>query len=358
MSLIRILFINLVTLTFLLIIVEISFRLAGSIKDCLEGERCDFYKILYSRKIDNPISFGLVENHPVLGYVPAPNWEGYIESPYWNNSYISISEKGFRNNKKGSIGLNDKILALGDSFTFGNQVSDFETWPACLEEKLSKTVLNGGMFGYGAAQSVLRGQYITEERQDISNILFSVLVGDDVFRDTLSYRSGYAKPYLDQDEENQLKWKYPASFDIPGTKGNPRWNILQYSYFYTYFSQKYNIFPDLSAQNLSRRGSYGIGEDQIIQFVIDELNEINIEFMVILQYPRHLRQKQVLEEREKWIKLLNQSDIKYLDTYEVLANNINFNDLWYGHHTVFGNSIICEAVFSSFKKYSENLIKE
>lgn len=40
-----------------------------------------------------------------------------------------------------------KILALGDSLTFGYEVDDKDTWPTLLAQKLNKTIVNGGTSG-------------------------------------------------------------------------------------------------------------------------------------------------------------------------------------------------------------------
>jgi len=72
--------------------------------------------------------------------------------------------------KTNSIGLRERpleelrlskfrILAIGDSFTFGAGINREQTWPAQLERALDKqfpsssiTVINGGIFGYNLAQ--------------------------------------------------------------------------------------------------------------------------------------------------------------------------------------------------------------
>lgn len=56
------------------------------------------------------------------------------------------------------IPLNDKdlIVTLGDSFTFGDEVSDEETWPSHLQALTKIQVLNGGGSLFGLDQSLLR----------------------------------------------------------------------------------------------------------------------------------------------------------------------------------------------------------
>ena len=54
---------------------------------------------------------------------------------------------------------NNRILIVGDSFAFGDQVSNNQTLPSCIERKLKVKTDNGGVGGYGAAQSILRAKY-------------------------------------------------------------------------------------------------------------------------------------------------------------------------------------------------------
>lgn len=75
------------------------------------------------------------------------------------NINININEDGFRANQKYKKikDLNvTRILALGDSFTFGSEVDDLECWSSILEFKDSNfEVLNAGVPGFGLDQSLL-----------------------------------------------------------------------------------------------------------------------------------------------------------------------------------------------------------
>ena len=48
------------------------------------------------------------------------------------------------------------ILALGDSYTYGEEVNNGETWPSILQALTGRKVLNAGVAGYGFDQIVLR----------------------------------------------------------------------------------------------------------------------------------------------------------------------------------------------------------
>lgn len=52
------------------------------------------------------------------------------------------------------------ILAVGDSYTYGDEVRDEEAWPAQLQRLTGRRVLNGGVTGYGFDQMVLRTEQL------------------------------------------------------------------------------------------------------------------------------------------------------------------------------------------------------
>ena len=50
------------------------------------------------------------------------------------------------------------ILAVGDSYTYGEEVGENDSWPAQLQRIKNQRVLNAGVSGYGFDQSVLRAE--------------------------------------------------------------------------------------------------------------------------------------------------------------------------------------------------------
>lgn len=91
-----------------------------------------------------------------------------------------------------------RILAVGDSFTFGPYVEDDETWPAVLETMLRARgervqVLNAGVSGYGIAQEAA---YLTEKGLRLRPALVLLAItGNDVETDLGAARRGlFARP--------------------------------------------------------------------------------------------------------------------------------------------------------------------
>lgn len=157
MKWIKVIFINFLVLFMLLIVSEIGIRLAWTLRSCINNT-CDFSRItnLRVRTIPNAASIGLSQYDAKLGYIPRPNFSGILNFPElgYYSVVVNIDERSFRKNNLLGLTQKPQILAVGDSLTFGDQVSDVETWPSCLQKKLGKGVVNAGVFGYGAAQAL------------------------------------------------------------------------------------------------------------------------------------------------------------------------------------------------------------
>lgn len=136
------------------------------------------------------------EYDPELGWIPREGTT--ISKNVWGRK-VTILKNGIRSNgnEKLSNTFTDAapVLVVGDSFTFGDQVSDNETWPAILERLLKKRVINAGVFGYGLDQSILRAGKLTDIYRPDTLILG--LIPDDINRCELSKRSAVEKPYFD-----------------------------------------------------------------------------------------------------------------------------------------------------------------
>ena len=115
------------------------------------------------------------ERDPVLGYVPRANFAS--TDNHWGTR-VSIDADGLRRDGDGPPPRGDAfVIAVGDSFTFGDEVDDDASWPAQLERELGRPVKNGGVFGYSFTQAVLRGEALVE-RFPTSDLVVSFIAGD------------------------------------------------------------------------------------------------------------------------------------------------------------------------------------
>lgn len=159
------------------------------------------------------------EYDEILGYVPRKGFQGVGNA--WGTE-VTIDGQGFRSNGNAVPSNGRPVLAVGDSFTFGDQVNDHETWPARLETMLGRPVLNAGVFGYGMDQIVLRAERIVPIHRP--EFVVVGLIDDDIDRCQLSCR--YAeKPYFTIENERLELRNVP----VPATKPSALKKVLGYS---------------------------------------------------------------------------------------------------------------------------------
>ncbi|TMB19842.1 MAG: hypothetical protein E6J71_10235 [Deltaproteobacteria bacterium] len=140
---------------------------------------------------------------PELGWTLA---SGLRDVPLASAGSVSSNSRGVRGAREHALAKasgTTRIVAIGDSFTFGDDVGDDETFPAQLQRSLAAAeVLNLGVHGYGHDQMLLRLR-----RDGLPYAPDIVLVGwvaMDAERDMLSFRD-YAKPlFVLQDGRLQL----------------------------------------------------------------------------------------------------------------------------------------------------------
>ncbi len=107
---------------------------------------------IFFPQIISPVQF--YYDSKLGGMIPVPNQKGFKSHPHDYYYEYQNNEIGMRDNRQ----LNDykkypfKILAIGDSFTYGWGVNDDETFCKLLEKKINKdsvAVLNAGASGSG-----------------------------------------------------------------------------------------------------------------------------------------------------------------------------------------------------------------
>jgi hypothetical protein len=245
-------------------------------------------------------------------------------------------------------------LVVGDSFTFGFQVSDNETWPACLERKLGLGVDNGGVFAYGTAQALKRASLKLAEKS-YTTLVLSTLVDPrdgDFERDRLSYRYGFPKPAVIH-TKNGIELSPVPDPNTPGTKFNPSSVSLAYEQSEMVAVTIDRFFPlyNYSGERLTVVHPDAANENEIVDWDLRQLSSLPIKNkLLLLQYgnPDATNVADVAEERELVLRTASELSLKVIDPITALRN-YKKSDLWFmssgGHHTPFGNEVICSYLF-------------
>ena len=142
---------------------------------------------------DNPIA----TNYPIDQYDSIYGWtlKSNLRHVLCEGGAVSSNSKGGRGEKEVPYEKTSKmrILTIGDSFTFGECVSDTGNFPAILETMLdSAEVINLAVHGYGNDQQLLK--LLNEGVQYHPDIVVLGFLNDDINRNKISFRD-FAKPY-------------------------------------------------------------------------------------------------------------------------------------------------------------------
>ncbi len=153
-----------------------------------------FWEFMWRKQVRDAVTSqnDIDQFDPVLGWDLKPN--ARVAIPRWNNRLLTSNSQGIRGSRDVVPGKSAKtrILALGDSFTFGECVLDDQTFSSYLENTLANTeVINMAVHGYGTDQILLK--LLREGPRYRPDIVLLGWFDDDIWRTKLAFRD-YAKP--------------------------------------------------------------------------------------------------------------------------------------------------------------------
>ena len=121
---------------------------------------------------------------------------GYVQRPGFASAELTYDRNGYRNMPPVPAGTPDgpPILATGDSYTLGDEVTDAETWPAVLQGLVGRRTINAGVAAYGFDQTVLRTEQLARTLKPA--VVVVGFIADDLRRAEMSRTWGTEKPYF------------------------------------------------------------------------------------------------------------------------------------------------------------------
>ena len=216
--------------------------------------------------------------------------------------------------------------------------------------------VNGGVFGYGTLQALMRAQEISK-KNDFDHVIIQTLVGQNFIRDKLDIRSGFPKPYLKKSGQ-ELVVVSPPPFSLANTKYGPtKLNFGDYIMKNLTFLSEIHILRRLRnvssrkfEGNINRLGKNSGSIPEIIDYLVRNSKELNESIIWLLQYGDNYNRKTNLE-RKLIINTLKKYNLPFIDTYNSLHVNTKYpsKKLWFGHHTPLGNSTVCGEIVNYFK---------
>jgi len=266
---------------------------------------------------------------------------------------VTILEYGIRSNGMSSADIPDapRILAIGDSYTFGDMVEDHETWPAVLEQRSRTRVINGGVFGFGVDQAFLRAKRLMDIYQP--NTLIFSLIPDDIYRAELAVRVGTNKPYFEINEGTLVLRNSPVPQQT-ATHRQRDWFRKIGGYSFLIHSVMIRLSPNFwiepgSSVRAHHRGS------EVANLLMEELkrltDERHIRLIVLIQYDiltisAYLKKADYLRGflEEQGIQVIDlQSALREIATSDPARYERFFNKEG-GHMSAEGNAFVAEQV--------------
>ena len=279
---------------------------------------------------------------------------GYLPRAGYAAPGLTIEADGLR--RTGEQTADAPILAVGDSFTFGDEVNDGQTWPAQLQLLTGRRVLNAGVSGYGFDQIVLRAEQLAAKYKPA--VIVISFIADDIRRTEMRRLWSADKPWFDLDKDQLILRGVP----VP-PRADPRdtlsfWQrTLGYSYGFDFILRRLDLLYDWFGDHI-RVHPPGAGETLACRLT-DRLAALQrtsgARVVVVAEYDPVVwdHPSFAAEQRRMTRGLLDcaaRNGLLVIDTFEVLAAATNPRQL-YGlwHMNEPGNRLIAKLVAEKLK---------
>lgn len=208
---------------------------------------------------------GIYVADPELGWALAPRYAG-VHVEYAFEAPTTTNGRGFRGPGEWETSRAVRVLALGDSCTFGRGVGDGETWPARLEARLrargvDAAVWNAGVPGYDTVQELALLRRLGPELRP-THVVVGWLPNDVTERSVDARRSvQLLDGQLVDDVEQYREWK--AQVEGGGLHG---------SALYRFLRVRTKLLK--TALGARRGGPHGVITDEQLRYSQEALREL------------------------------------------------------------------------------------
>jgi len=276
----------------------------------------------------------------------------------WDYELDSQRIRGDKNYLKEKTPGKIRILTLGDSYTYGNEVGDKESYPYFLEQLLPNVeVINMGVGGYGIDQAFLKYQYFGKQYSP-DLVLVGLYIG--MFNRANVDFTHYLKPAFYYDEKSQSMVMKNRSIPPPETV------LAKIKKSYTWVSYAglmVQRFQKLISQTLlEEKLKYYVRMDKIVQHIFSKLKkDVNAQGaeLAVVQIPQAERfstnPSQTIGEAH-FLKTIRQLGIPVIDIekeFETLGKSIALADYYVhrpngslGHFSPKGNHAVAKSIAS------------
>lgn len=277
-----------------------------------------------------------------LGYVPRA---GHVQPG------TTIEAHGLRNTGAPPAGSPAPILAVGDSFTFGDEVGDLETWPAQLQRLTGRPVLNAGVSGYGFDQIVLRAEALAPFYRPEAIVV--AFIADDIRRTEMRRLWSADKPYFEPADGRPVLRNVPVPPRAEAGTTLSFWQrTLGYSFLFDFVMRRLDLLHDWYGDHV-RVHPPGTGERlacQLTQRLADLQKTSGAPVLLVAEYDPVVWDdpKFGAEQRRMTAGLMacaQKNGLATLDSYGVMAATGQPRQLYVlWHMNAAGNALIARQV--------------
>ena len=277
---------------------------------------------------------GSTLSDPVLGRLPKPGL--VVHEPF--RGTVSIGEHSVRLNRNPPVAERPTIVAVGDSFTFGQDVSDQDSWPAGLERLLGRRVVNGGVNAFGIDQAVLRGERLSEIYAP--ELLIVSFIPHDVLRCDYSWFLGHPKPYFELDGTGLRQHPTP----VPRSWFAPVRNRLLSTFAASYLFEHTLVWEGPEEERVHDRGLEVAC--RLMQRLADLGRARRMRVLVLAQAQQAVSDQSDVTIKDRTLACAHASGLATLDLFPLLAEmpEAEREKLFSGHMTPAGNAFVAKEV--------------
>jgi hypothetical protein len=259
----------------------------------------------------------------------------------FDNKILNTNSQGFRGKEEYKIEKNPnkkRVIFIGDSFTFGEEVSDKETYPYYFGKLLPNIeVINLGVHGYGHDQMLIS----LREQGQLYKPDFVILgfIEADTKRNMVNFRD-YAKPQFELNE-NELTL---TSVPVPTPEHTLKWDWAR--------PRIVDIFSIIKHQIREKSGEYEKEKAKLAKAILKEIaNECNrigaIPIFLYIPLITEIHSDEFMVYGEKFLQeICEENNVLYFSTRPYLMNKgkkgTEYKDK--GHWGSDGNLAIAEAI--------------
>jgi hypothetical protein len=280
-----------------------------------------------------------------VGYLPTPGTKKGCN----NETYI-INDNGFRNYSNFEVNKS-KILVIGDSFGFGDEVSDDETISFYLKKNHDINTINAAVYGYGLDQAFIRAEQLTNDLSlDIKKIIL-IISPHGYYRTNVIERNGIKKPYYITDYNN-IKLIKPSKDSFEFASRN---RILEKSFLVNFISTRINMTKLILKEKKNDNDPLILG-CKISTYYKEKFEKKNISLDVVLYRVANevfMENTPDFNSTKTFLDCLKSNKVQFIDTYLVLQKNLNkklYVKIKYGHPTPLANRIVAELISNKINK--------